>query len=419
MNIKFTIVILALCAAPLCHSSEVAGKTMLAIGKVDAVTSTSQEQRTLKRRSPIYANDLIKTGDKGKAQIRMSDGGLIALKGDSELVIADYNYSQDDGKGTVVMELVKGGLRSVTGNIKAQSGDYMLKTPVGSIGVRGTHYEIELIDSSMFIAVWDGAIDVNLDIGTGAGTSFSFGDGEDFSYASIDSAGQVTKLLAPPENFSTGMSADVDATGSEETSENSDGSDSQEVAEQSDQPNEDGSSETNTSLTAETSLEAEGLDSSVVELDSNTQLVAEIVLDDNDLGLKDDFNTAPDIEQLLSDRSGQLVYEQVDDFSGTSSVGAVSNFEMSMAVDFDSMGVTDGYLTLDDADGEWRATFSGNIEQTGQFALDISHASHGNNLADGEITAAFLFSLDSIVGNFTLQEILRPNINTNGEFTIK
>ena len=69
---------------------------------------------------------------------------MIALKENSELVIANYQYSGETGEGSVAMELLKGGLRSVTGAIKSESGDYNLKTPVGSIGIRGTHFEVEL-----------------------------------------------------------------------------------------------------------------------------------------------------------------------------------------------------------------------------------------------------------------------------------
>lgn len=189
-------------------AAEPAGKTMTARGKVNAVDE-QQASRKLKRRSLIYSNEVVSTGQNSKAQLRMTDGGMIALKQNTQLVVSDYQYSEENGRGSVVMELVKGGLRSVTGAIKAQNGDYNLKTPVGSIGIRGTHFEVELVNGEMFLAVWDGAIDVAVNTDTGIDT-VSFGEGEDYSYGKVSESGEVTQLLSPPENFEQGHSTTSD-----------------------------------------------------------------------------------------------------------------------------------------------------------------------------------------------------------------
>lgn len=70
----------------------------------------------------------------------------------------------------------------------------------------GTHYEIEIISSEVFIAVWDGAIDVQVATSDLA-HEVTLGEGEDFSYAKIDEAGEVTELLVPPVNFNNLMHA--------------------------------------------------------------------------------------------------------------------------------------------------------------------------------------------------------------------
>lgn len=431
MLIRKLTVIALLVGSGLAHSADMAGKTMLVVGAVNASDIQSNVKRKLKRRSAIYGQDIITTGEKAKTQLRMSDGGLLALKANSELKIADYQYSDESGKGSVVMELVKGGLRSVTGNIKSQDGDYKLKTPVGSIGIRGTHYEVELVADEMFIAVWDGAVDVSIDVGAQAGSQVAFGEGEAYSYASISSAGKVTMLLEPPKNFNTGMSTTA-GTAEEENTEEAESSE-EEVA--SNDENTENSSEDAPEVAqqSDTKNEAIGADSaipqdSVIEQDTemtgDDQQFTEVVLDlaeDGSYVATDEFNTAQPktAEQLLPDRSGTLTYSNAELIDGSSTAGGIKNFQMSMDIDFDTLGVTAGNLTLDDDEGEWRATFSGNISTAGQIALDISHASHGNNLADGEIETAFYDGLDSIIGNFELEEILRPNINTSGSFIIK
>ncbi len=97
------------------------------------------------------------------------------------------------------------------------------------IPVFSTHYEIEIISGEVFIAVWDGAVDITVDIG-GGGDEVSLGEAEDYSYAKIDESGEVTELLAPPENFKEGHSSDPvsdmeDEDYPEPEQEDSDGSD--------------------------------------------------------------------------------------------------------------------------------------------------------------------------------------------------
>ena len=142
MRFKLSLVALSLCftANPALALSP-AGKTMIARGDVKAYEE-AEAQRKLKRRAPIYNVDTVTTAEKSKAQFRMTDGTLLALKENTTLLISEYQYQENQEGNSAVLELVEGGLRSVTGAIKSNNGQYELKTPVGSIGIRGTHYEI-------------------------------------------------------------------------------------------------------------------------------------------------------------------------------------------------------------------------------------------------------------------------------------
>lgn len=428
------------------QASEVAGKTMLARGQVKALSADLGQQRKLKRRAPIFADDLVETGAKAKAQLRMTDGGMIALKENSQLQVASYQYSAEDGKGSMVLELVKGGLRSVTGAIKSDTGDYQLKTPVGSIGIRGTHFELELVGGQLFLAVWDGAIDVLVTNGSRAGEMLSYGEGEDFSYAAIDEEGNVTEFLEPPETFDSGMSSDPDEQDEQEeqasTDESEQGSEqgSEQEAETSVVSTSDDTSSESDNEVADTSGSASEETVSVAPSDDvsdDTESVAGVkdvvnlsqsienittALDqDEAYPTKEDFDTVEpsSIEELLADRSGSFTYQNVTSFSGTSGGANISNFQMFMAIDFDDMGVTGGDMTFDDASAQWRANFSGTIATNGDFNLSISHASHGNNLATGDIDANFLGDLDSIAGSFNLNEISNPSVQASGKFIVE
>jgi hypothetical protein len=107
---------------------------------------------------------------------------------------------------------------------------------------RGTHYEIEIIQGEVFIAVWDGAVDVSVG-GEGQLHEVGLGEGEDYSYAKINETGEVTELLEPPSTFDDGHSSDpgddskeeVEADGSDDEAQG-DGPDSGESSDEGDAP---------------------------------------------------------------------------------------------------------------------------------------------------------------------------------------
>ncbi|NVK24870.1 MAG: FecR domain-containing protein [Gammaproteobacteria bacterium] len=453
-----TLILTALSANQAFAESE-AGKAMVAKGKVTALQSTdtaNEQARKLKRRSLIYSDEVVSTGAKSKAQLRMTDGGMIALKENSELVISDYSYSDENGRGSVAMELIKGGLRSVTGAIKAERGDYNLKTPVGSIGIRGTHYEIEIVQGDVFLAVWDGAVDLVVDTGGGTDT-VSFGEGEDFSFARITENGEVTELLEPPENFNEGHSSDTeeDSEQSEDREENndestdeSDDSEQDSSEEQADNDSDNsGDEETDSSSDSESSSsEDDGSgDEQTPQTPSSVAIVANDPEPEPDLepvettdvevsnevvesfeDFEDDAPTlATDViteasnvpvEQLIAERQGSFTYSNVEEVA--LSRGEINSFDMSMEINFDNGTIPAGTMSFDDDGGEWFVTFGGVIS-TANIDLDVSFASHGDNLADGEINAAFFDGLDSVIGDFNLQEIKNPDVKVTGSYKIK
>lgn len=157
-----------------------AGLVLYAGGTLTA-TGTDGVNRDLKRRSPVFSGDLLRTGPAANAQIKFTDGGIVALKPESALRIDDYTHQAAGGAQKQVMSLVKGGLRAVTGTIgKTNKEDYKLNTPVATIGIRGTLYEVWFDEEEgLGLAAWDGGIAACngagcLDLGVGADYRFGF-----------------------------------------------------------------------------------------------------------------------------------------------------------------------------------------------------------------------------------------------------
>jgi hypothetical protein len=138
----------------------------------DVVAARGGSRVALSAGSAIDVGDTVVTGAQSHAQLRFSDDALVALKPDSEFRIERYHFAgRDDGSEVAVFRLVKGGFRTLTGQIGKLSGDrYQLLTTQATIGIRGTHYQVQICApgqcmngsraarSGMYGAVYEGSI---------------------------------------------------------------------------------------------------------------------------------------------------------------------------------------------------------------------------------------------------------------------
>ncbi|HLS17865.1 MAG TPA: FecR family protein [Paenalcaligenes sp.] len=116
-----------------------AATTIFAQGEVTA-ESTQHGQRALAKAEPVFNSDRVNTHNDGRVQLRFSDGGLVSLMPDTLFAVEEYFY-EDTQEGSLVFGLLKGGLRTMTGTIGSSKHEqYELKTPVATLGIRGTEY---------------------------------------------------------------------------------------------------------------------------------------------------------------------------------------------------------------------------------------------------------------------------------------
>jgi len=119
------------------------GRMIWVNGPAQAI-SPSHATRSLQRRSPIYEQDTIVTGDSGTGQIVFTDNSVVVLRASTTFRIDQYKFNPslpNDGK--YIASVAKGGFRTITGLISKGNPDgYQVNTPVATIGVRGTDYSI-------------------------------------------------------------------------------------------------------------------------------------------------------------------------------------------------------------------------------------------------------------------------------------
>ena len=141
-------------------NTQPAGVVLLANGEAKAQQNT-EATRTLSRRSDIYVGDRITTGNESQVQLRMKDGAMVALGANAEFVIKAYSEaSKGDKKDEAVLSLVKGGLRTISGQIAKSS--YAMNTPTATLGIRGTVFDVYVRDNgSTVVILRNGQVVVN------------------------------------------------------------------------------------------------------------------------------------------------------------------------------------------------------------------------------------------------------------------
>ena len=126
--------------------------------------------------SDLFTSERIRTGEASAAQILLLDKTTLTVGPRAELTLDRFVYNPSQGTGRVVLNAVSGAFRFVTGSQNPRN--YTVKTPVGSIGVRGTIVDLIvgdtvtscLVEGSLTITV-NGVI-YTLDK---PGTAYSFG----------------------------------------------------------------------------------------------------------------------------------------------------------------------------------------------------------------------------------------------------
>jgi hypothetical protein len=129
-----------------------AGEVALVTG---VVTLAAEPPVVLKAGDKIREGQTINVGANSYASLKFADGGRVLLRPGTEFTVESYKYQAPlavapagtpaSPVGTAFFRLVRGGFRAISGLIgKGDQQAYKVTTPVATIGIRGTDYEVEL-----------------------------------------------------------------------------------------------------------------------------------------------------------------------------------------------------------------------------------------------------------------------------------
>ncbi|HMA87311.1 MAG TPA: FecR family protein, partial [Burkholderiales bacterium] len=115
----------------------------------------------------IESGAMVVTGFNGRAVLRFDDSQVVALGANTTFRIDEYRYdAAKPSEGRVLLDLVKGTLRAITGLIaRANHQAFALRVPQATIGIRGTDFLVGT-GNQLFVSVNSGEIAVTNDGGT-------------------------------------------------------------------------------------------------------------------------------------------------------------------------------------------------------------------------------------------------------------
>ena len=97
--------------------------------------------RILSQRSEVNPGDVLTTERDSYAQINFTDGSSVTLRPNSSVRIEGYSFAKDKPQeDNMLLRLVKGGLRTVTGLVgrRGNPDAYKIGTNQATIGIRGS-----------------------------------------------------------------------------------------------------------------------------------------------------------------------------------------------------------------------------------------------------------------------------------------
>ena len=103
-------------------------------------TSVTGGSGPLAVKSPVYRDERIRTSKSGLGEFMFRDGTKFAVGGNSSVVIDRFIYDDAKTFNRLTLNAARGSFRWISGKSKSEA--YEIVTPAGTIGVRGTRFDI-------------------------------------------------------------------------------------------------------------------------------------------------------------------------------------------------------------------------------------------------------------------------------------
>jgi hypothetical protein len=143
--------------------------------------------QTLSPGSEVYANETVRTGNRGLADLVLLDATNLIVGSTSEVLLDTFVYDRTGSSGSVVVQATRGTLQLVTGSQDQRA--YQVNTPYGSLGVSESMAALVPSPPS-----------------TGTSTRLSYAEQNDFGGTTNGSGGGTTvEIVVKPKGQKRGL----------------------------------------------------------------------------------------------------------------------------------------------------------------------------------------------------------------------
>jgi hypothetical protein len=110
----------------------------------------SEEKRRLAKESPVREHELIEAAVDARGEFVLSDNTKLVVGPGASLLLDEFVYNPNQRAASkVVLDFAKGAFRFLTGSSSPEA--YEIKTPVATIGIRGTIFDGFVADDGRMV----------------------------------------------------------------------------------------------------------------------------------------------------------------------------------------------------------------------------------------------------------------------------
>jgi hypothetical protein len=159
-------------------------------------------------KSQVQEGDVVATAENAYARVKFGDGTEVVLRPATQVKIDAFTFQeQQPQKDNVVLSLLKGGMRAVTGLLARRNpANFRVSAPSATIGIRGTHFGLQFCNNDcgglpgsppngLHADVADGQISITTQAGT-----INVGVGQ---FAYVQGPTTLPVLVPPSEGVKT------------------------------------------------------------------------------------------------------------------------------------------------------------------------------------------------------------------------
>ena len=106
-------------------------------GSAHVLRGTSREPLAVG--SVVGADDILSTEPESRLELRFADNALVQLGPSAKVEVRDFIFHEPGQENSFVLNMMQGAVRSVSGTIVKENPEaFMLTSPMGTVGIRGT-----------------------------------------------------------------------------------------------------------------------------------------------------------------------------------------------------------------------------------------------------------------------------------------